>query len=312
VRLVEVGADDRALFDTWYAVYRRSAQEGLGDLSAAWTGEELWQGMQRRTGRYEHRDLLMTHDGAPVAAAMVRLPLLDNRDRALIDLHVDPPARRRGHGTALLAHLEEWARDRGRTVVLAESRWSYDAGPTGAGWPGPAFAAARGYALALGDVQRRLALPVADGLLERLAAEAAPTAYPIRTWHGPLPEDLLTAYAELDALVETEAPTGDLDVEPETPDVEAVRRANEQLVAQGRVRYGAIVFDPAGAAVGYTEIVVPGAEPGRAYQWARSCAASTAATGSVLRSRSPTSPGCRSCGPRSPMSSPTTRRSTPT
>lgn len=267
--IVPITGRDRALFDRWYAVYRRSAEEGLGDLAAAWTPEELWQGMQHRTGRFEHRDLLMLDDGVPVAGALVRLPLLDNPERALVDLHVAPPARRRGHGTALLAHVEDWVRARGRSIVLIESRWPYDIGPSGAGWPGPAFAAVRGYALALGDVQRRLALPVAEGLLERLAAEVAPahSAYTIRTWHGPVPDDLVTAYAELDALVESEAPTGDLELEPQLPDVESVRRANDQLRAQRRTRFGALAFDATGAGVGYTEIVVPDAEPGRSYQW---------------------------------------------
>jgi GNAT superfamily N-acetyltransferase len=268
MRIVEVDPVDEALFDAWHGVYWRSANEGLGDLAAAWTRDELWQSVMRPTGRWVFRELVMLDDdGAAVAAAHVRLPLLDNRDRALVDIHVDPPARRRGHGTALLAHVESWLRSQGRTVVLVESRWLYDAGPDGTGWPGPAFAAARGYALALGDVQRRLALPVPAGLLERLGGEAAPAAYTLRGWHGPVPEDLLAAYAELDALVETEAPTGELEVEPETPDVDTVRRLNEQLVAQRRTRYGVVALDAAGAAVGYTEIVVPDAEPGRAYQW---------------------------------------------
>src|SRR4030095_2113238 len=114
--------------------------------------------------------------------------------------------------------------------------WPYDAGSDGTGQAGREFARGLGYALALSDVKRILRLPVPGGLLDDLAAEAAPhhAAYTLRSWAGPGPAALLDGWAALPAPLETEAPTGDLEVEPEHIDAEVVREAEALIARQGR------------------------------------------------------------------------------
>jgi hypothetical protein len=93
----------------------------------------------------------------------------------------------------MLDHLEREARLRGRSLLNAEAVWRWPAGAQGTGEPGPAFAGSRGFRLGLTDVKRRLALPVADELLDALAVEAARhhAAYSLRSWEGPVPDELV-------------------------------------------------------------------------------------------------------------------------
>ena len=158
--------------------------------------------------------------GRVVVAGWLGMPLLDNLDRADLSVHVVPDERRRGYGTAMLRQLEQEARERGRTLLKGEASWPYAAGSDGTGQAGREFARRLGYALALGDVKRILRLPVPAGMLDDLAAEAAPhhAAYTLRSWAGPVPDALLDGWAALTATLETEAPTGDLEVEPERLD----------------------------------------------------------------------------------------------
>lgn len=139
----------------------------------------------------------------------------------------------------------------------------------GAGEPGPEFLRRHGYSLALGDIQRVVDLPVPDALLDELAAEAAPhhAAYTLRSWVGALPDELIQGWAELVSTLMTEAPIGDLHVEPESADVAAVREDEVMMARQGRTKYNTVALDAQGALVAYTDLVTTIHEPGRAYQW---------------------------------------------
>ena len=136
---------------------------------------------------------------------------------------------------------------------------------------GPEFARARGYDLALSEVQRELALPVDDDLLAGLADDAARAhaAYTLRSWSGPVPDDLLQGWAELTSILATEAPTGDLELEPEAVSTDAVREREAQRRSRGR---GARSTTPSrcptsGEVVAYSDLATTVHEPGRAYQW---------------------------------------------
>ncbi len=208
-------------------------------------------------------------DGEVVTTGWLGTPLLDNLDRANLAVTTIDGHRRRGYASAMLAHVEQVARDRGRTMLGGEAYWAYDAGPEGPGSPGREFARAHGYELALGDVQRRLALPVADDLLDELAAEAAGhhAAYTLRSWVGPVPEELVAEIAEMDAALMTEAPTGELTIEPQAADVAALREGEQLLAKQGRTKYSTVALDADGHAAAYTDLVTTIHEPDRAYQW---------------------------------------------
>jgi len=107
---------------------------------------------------------------------------------------------------------------------------------------------------------------VTDATIDALLAEAPAAGYTLRSWTGPVPDDLVAEWAALDALLDTEAPTGDLDIQAASADV-ADFRADEQLVArQGRTSYGTVALTADGRVAAYTQIVVS-RDDGNAYQW---------------------------------------------
>jgi RimJ/RimL family protein N-acetyltransferase len=129
--------------------------------------------------------------------------------------------------------------------------------------------AATGFGLALSEVQRELPLPVADEVLAGLADDAAPAhaAYTLRSWSGPVPDELLHGWAEITSTLATEAPTGDLELEPEAVSTEAVREREATIARQGRTKYNTVALSASGEVVAYSDLATTVHEPGRAYQW---------------------------------------------
>ncbi|CAM3625078.1 GNAT family N-acetyltransferase [Nocardioides zeicaulis] len=260
---------DEATFAAWHDVYLRAERHDLGVAATPWQREEVRAMMHDTASHATHLGWVGRDGGEVAAAGWARLPLLDNRELAEVQVHVAPEHRRRGHGTALLRAVEADLLARGRRIVTVLAGWPHDLGPTGEGAPGPSFARARGYDLALGEVQRELRLPVADEVLDRLAAEAASAhaAYTLRSWAGPVPDDLVEGWARLTATLVTEAPMGELELEQESASVEAVREREAVLVRQGRTKLNTVALDVSGEVVAYTDLATTVHEPDRAYQW---------------------------------------------
>ena len=269
LEIVPLDPDDDAAFDAWHHPYLVAQRHESGDVATPLQREEVRAVMRERGSHSWTGGWSGVVAGRTVAAGWMRLPLLDNPELAEMTVHVLPEHRRRGHGSDMLTHLEEEARGRGRRVLTALASWPYDAGSAGTGASGPGFAAARGWALALSEVQRELLLPVPARLLDRLAADAARAhaAYTLRSWAGPVPDDLLPGWAALSSTLLAEAPTGDLDVEAETASTEAVREREATIERQGRTKYNTVALDADGVVVACTDLATTVHEPGRAYQW---------------------------------------------
>ncbi len=259
---------DAAAFEAWHRVYLR-AQDAMGEAATPWMLEELRAVMQQTGSSAWSGGWSAVVAGETVGAGFLRTPLLDNRALAELDVHVDPDRQRSGIGTALLAHVEEQASRRGRTVLTGLVGWTWDSGPLGDDAPGPQFARARGYELALTEVQSELTLPVDDAVLDRLADEAALAhpSYELRSWSGPVPDELLEGWAALTSGLTTEAPTGELDLEPEVVSVEAVREREATIAQQGRTKYNTVALSACGEVVAYSDLATTIHDPGRAYQW---------------------------------------------
>lgn len=269
LEIVELDVDDTAAFAAWYAAYEEAELASGEGVASPWMLEEMRAQMQQRGTRFTEFGYSGKVGGQVVTAGFLRLSLLDNTDRAIVAVHTVPSHRRQGHGSAMLDHVEQVARDHGRTIVIGEAAWAYDAGPDGSGSPGREFARATGYDLALGDVKRVLDLPAPDPVLDALAEEAAPhhEGYSLRSWVGPVPDDLVEGWARLTSTLMTEAPSGDLDVEPEYGDAATVREGEALVEAQGRTKYNTVALSPAGELVAYSDIATTVHEPGKAYQW---------------------------------------------
>ncbi|MDF1603543.1 GNAT family N-acetyltransferase [Nocardioides sp. YIM 152315] len=269
MEIVEVDPFDAQLLDPWHAVYLEAELAAGEGVAAPWQLEEVRALLQATVAKHWIRGYAGVVDGEVVSAGWIRTPLLDNVERAELMIQTAPAHRRRGHGTAMLEHLDRVARERGRSILVGETAWRYDAGASGAGEPGAEFARARGFELALGDVKRTLALPVDDAILDALTAEAAErhTGYRLRSFVGPVPDDLLDGWARMVASLAIEAPTGELEVEAESPDPALVRENEAVLARQGRTKYNTVALDPTGDLVAFTDIAATIHEPGRAYQW---------------------------------------------
>lgn len=269
LEIVPVDVHDAGDFDAWHAAYFEADRFGREDLATAWQLEELRVQMQHPGVRQWLAGFSGLVDGRVVTTGCIGTPLLDNLELASVWVNTVPGARRRAHGSAMLAHLEGVARGRGRTLVDSETHWPYDGGEDGVGTPGPDFLRRHGYALGLGDIYRLAGLPVADEVLDRLAADAAPhhATYTLRSWVGPVPDDLVQGWAELTASLMTEAPMGDLQREPERADPAVVRESEAVVAKQGRTKYNTVALDADGTVVAYTDIASSAHEPDRAYQW---------------------------------------------
>jgi GNAT superfamily N-acetyltransferase len=274
VDVVAVDPDDSALVDAWHAAYLRADTHGRERTAAPWQHDEVVVDLRQPSPRQATTCYAGLVDGRVVSAGYVELPLLDNPHLAFVQVWTVPEERDQGYAAAVLARLEEHARAAGRRVLMAEVVWPWTVGPVPGetrpgGVPGVGFARRHGYGLALGDVQRRLELPVTDAVLDELATEAARehAGYELRSWAGPLPDDVVGGWAELAATIDTEAPSGDLDLAPMSADVAAVRDDERRLERQGRTRWHTVALDRHGRVAAYSELVTTVHEPRRAYQW---------------------------------------------
>ena len=269
LEITEIDLFDDVALQECYDAHAEAEREGLGDLATIWTLPELMVSLREPSRVREQHLYVGTVDGAVAATGSHTLPLLDNLDSATFSVNVVPGARRRGHGSAMLAFIEERARDLGRTLLDTGISWTDDHGSDGEGWPGREFARAHGYRLTLGDVQRELALPVADDLLGRLADEAAAehADYRLTSWAGAVPESLALGYETLSSSLMTEAPMGEAEREPEVVDVANLREREAVAEKQGRTIVCTVALDRNGEVAAYTDLAVTPHETGKAYQW---------------------------------------------
>jgi GNAT superfamily N-acetyltransferase len=260
---------DDAEFDEFHAVYDAGHRFGREDLATNWERDELRAAMQEDARRRFRHGLCGRLDGRMVATGLVEGPLLDNLDLCEVQVTVLPEFRRRGLGSQMLAAVEQAARDRGRSTVLAIVDWPKDGHPEGVGESAVQFGARHGYTLALAEIQRRLPLPVDEVALDVLAGEAADRhdGYTLRSWVGPVPEELLQGWAEVTSSLLTEAPNGDIEREPETPDPARVREAEALAFAQKREIYATAALASDGTVVAYSNFGVNTEGSPRAYQW---------------------------------------------
>jgi len=266
IEIRPVDAFDDIAVDAWWDVYAAALRADRGGDAVLWSREETRMELRQASATVERSALLARRAGAVVGAAALALPLKDNVHLADVAVYVAPEARRTGIGSALLADVEARAIARSRRTFLAETSWAATAPADGTGHPGVEFGRRHGYALALGDRESVLDLPVAEELLDRLAEGTPDDDYVLRSWTGPVPEEFVSGWAELSSSLDTEAPMGDLDIEAATPDVAEIRESEELVAAQGRTSFGVVAVAPDGRVAAYSQLVVSG-DDSSAYQW---------------------------------------------
>jgi GNAT superfamily N-acetyltransferase len=199
-------------------------------------------------------------DGHPAGYLLLGFPQHDNLGLVEVELRVLPRYRRRGVGRALF----ELARDRARAL----GRHHLVGGSVQTRPDGGAFAEAIGARAALQQIRYRLDLSETDpARLGELLAEAWQYAagYRLVQWVGVPPDEIIDDVAALASRFYLDAPTGDLELEPERLDAERIRRAEASNVSRGRETFNTGVLHD-GRLVGWTAIAGLLAEPRRAWQ----------------------------------------------
>ncbi|WP_104431772.1 GNAT family N-acetyltransferase [Kineococcus xinjiangensis] len=252
-------------FDAWYEVDAAAWSHERED-PALESPDEVRAELAADDGlSASHLLLALGPDGGPRGAARIDLQLPDNTHVADVGVAVAPQHRRRGVGRLLLERACAVARAEGRTRLRGGVERPVDA----ATWPGSAACDRWGLPLGQTEARHRLELPVPPQRLVELETAALPHAagYRVRTWAGPCADADVDALAALTARMSTDAPTGDLHVEPETWDAARLRAAEARAAAQGRRSWTALAEDAAGRAVGFTQLVQSRHEPHRLQQW---------------------------------------------
>lgn len=203
---------------------------------------------------------LATDDsGAPAAAYRLELPERENRRNAFGHVIVALPHRRRGLGRRLFAHLADQAAHADRALLMCETR---------IGAPASAFAEATGGRASQVEVRRRLDIDdEVRARLPALRASAQPhaTGYELRTWQGPVPDELVDGICVvLTALAD--APH-DAEFEPEAWD-EVRLRTSERRTAEIRSRCHTVAALAAatGEVAAVTQVYVDPEIPGWGWQ----------------------------------------------
>lgn len=214
--------------------------------------------------------------GARVVGTAVHVfPLLDNRNQTFADVWVLPTHRRRGIGSALIEHLVTRTRATGRSLITLESLRLLDR-PDEAS----AFVARHGFRAALTDHRSDLDLPddpaekeaAVRTLLAPLDAEVAAadpaSDHDLVTYLDEIPERWLAGRAVLEGRMSTDAPLGDLELEPEHWDGERLLESLARLRDAGRRLVETIAVQrSSGQVVGFTMLVVHPDHDGIAQQW---------------------------------------------
>lgn len=261
----EIDVADDAAMQALYGVDVRSSHLGRESMPV-WTEQECL-GAFRSVDSGEKQVVLGAYaDDALVGFAAYWFPLLDNLDKVYSDLHVDPPARRRGVGGALLAELEDRCRADARTLLLTSSKL-----PSGQreSHPYRRFAEARGFELSNVEVVRHLALPVAGDTLQGWADEAAARheGYTLATYVDEFPDELAGSLCTLMGQLAVDAPTGLVDFEEEAFTPERLKERYVTAAAMGRSVFETVALGADGVVAAQSTLAVATGPGPDVFQW---------------------------------------------
>jgi GNAT superfamily N-acetyltransferase len=221
------------------------------------------------------------HADSVVGYGSVWLPTKDNLDTALVGVCVDPRARGRGAGKALLEAVQGIATSDRRSVI---NTWSVHAPASGgthledrlraAHGPGTlscddptaSFFLRRGYVLDQTHSTYQQDLTNSQGPDLDLDAPAL-DSYEVVEWQGATPEGHVPSMARLRTLMSTAQPPGSVEPEEQRWDADRVRRFDDERIRPGlAIHTVAAVHRGTTELAGYTELTVSPRTPALALQ----------------------------------------------
>ena len=202
-----------------------------------------------------------------VGRAVVDIPHEEGSRVAIATVELRPRVWGRGIGSAILPHIEAFARDHGRTVIQNWTEQQQGDGDrltarTGIGSV-PDDHVARfltRHGFVLEQVYRISSLPRTAESLERaqqLLAEAqeASTGYRVLQWEIPTPAEHVDGFAWLKSRMSTDAPSAGLDADEEAWDADRLIRSEQRIVEMSqRLLVTAAQHVDTGELAGFTEL----------------------------------------------------------
>lgn len=263
IRPVDVHDDEQ--LRRFHEIGWRGEMEDGRSWNAFWTYDEMAVMFRRPTPGQLHEAVGVFEGGEMVGGGVLFASTDDNLDKAIVVPVVEPERRCRGIGGALLEGLVERARELGRTRVLSGTSIPFEERESS---PWLRFAFAHGFGMDTTEVVRILSLPTPDGLLDEIDAEGAAYrhGYDVRVFDDGVPDELIESYCFLLNQLVVEAPTGEVDWEPERLTPDAVRHDIERDRSIGRTVLRAIAVKD-GEAVAHSDLLVRPSGT-RAVQWA--------------------------------------------
>lgn len=267
MEILTVDRTDDALLTRLHHVQQRS-NEASRVAANRRTAAEFIENVRFEFPGEREETAMAVVDGEPAALARLYFPERDNLDKCWFELFVDPAQRGRGIGSSLVTWAEQRAKEGGRQLVLVEAFV-----PAGGRDEHPVrrFALERGYAVSSIEIVRRLSLPTAPGLVETLhrdARAAMGDTYTISIHHDGVPEELRQGVCDASNRLILDAPTGEVDFEPESMTPEDYERFLEHHRATGMTMITAVALhEPTGVVAAYTDLAIPSGDRRVVYQF---------------------------------------------
>jgi GNAT superfamily N-acetyltransferase len=264
VEIRPLDLSDDALLLAAYDVADRADMFGREDRPR-WTPTEFIGRLRSPDSGERQEAWVGCEDGSMVSFGLMYLPLLDNTEKAYVEVKVDPDRRRQGHGRAMMEHLAAIAEKAGRTEMLTETVVPVGEQHT---HPHTAFLSALGFTYSNVELVRHLPLPVADSAIDAWATQAAERheGYRLETFRDGVPDELVESLCVLLGQLAVDAPTGAVDFEEEVMTPERYAEMGEALAAMQRTSFETLAIAPDGTVAAQTTLVVPLDGPD-VFQW---------------------------------------------
>jgi GNAT superfamily N-acetyltransferase len=270
VEIREIDVDDDAQMKRFYAIMRAAGLYQREDMPF-WSEREAIVMVRRKEetedwilfGAFEGEGA----EGEMIGAGFMMLPLLDNTSFAFVSVNVEPQRRCQGIGGTLLEHVIDAARARGRTRMLSECDLAF---ADRENHPYRQFAEKRGFDLANVEIRRTLDLPVADGTIQSWIDDAAAhhQDYRIETYiDDAMPEEYIPSLVHVINQLALDAPTGDLEFEPEALTPDGFKARGEKIKEMGRTVIQTVAVGPDGEVVAYSTLGTSSDDVENVFQW---------------------------------------------
>lgn len=257
--------DDDTQMRVAFEVLSRDEAVGRED-KPPWTFENF-TGMLRSADPGERHEPFVGYVGdTAVAYGLIDLFELDNTDKCWVNVRVDPDHWYQGHGSAMLDHLLAIADTEGRSEVMADTKVPVDQVET---HPNCRFYTDRGFIPSNVELVRYLTLPVADEVLQGWIDEAAARhpGYRLATFQDDIPVELRPGVFELWGQLAVDAPTGEVDFEPEVMTDERFEEHKATVKAMGRTVLETLAIAPDGTVAAQSTLSVPLDDDPTVWQW---------------------------------------------